>query len=464
VAVLGSNHVSKNVVLLVSTMSAILTASMGSSINIALPTIGREFSINAVLLSWVVTVYPLTSAAFLIPFGRIADIYGRRKIFNYGVFVFTFSSLLSSLAISATMLISFRILQGIGAAMVFTTGIAMLTSVFPTTERGKALGINVAAVYTGLAMGPFLGGLLTEHLGWRSIFWVNVPLGLITIVTTIWKLKADWADAKGAKFDLVGSFIYGIALFAIIYGVSLLPAWPGILIISIGTASGFVFIKWEKKVSSPILNMNLFSSSKTFAFSNLAALINYSATFAVTFLLSLYLQYSKGYSPQHAGLILVTMPSVQAVFSPLSGRLSDKIEPRILASLGMGLTTLGLAFLTCLKPNTTIAFIIGSLVISGFGFALFSSPNTNAIMGAVNRSYYGVASATLAAMRQIGSTFSMGIVMLIFSIHIGRVEVTPEYYQAFIMSVKIAFIVFSALCCTGIFASLARGKVRQISR
>jgi len=450
----------KKTVLLVATMGSFLTPFMGSSINIALPSIGKEFAMDAILLSWVATSYLLAAAVFLVPFGRIADIHGRKKIFTCGILIYTVSSLLSAFATSAFMLISFRILQGIGGAMIFGTGVAILTSVFPVGERGRALGINVAAVYLGLSLGPVLGGFLTEQFGWRSIFLVNVPLGLIIIASIFWKLKGEWADAKGEKFDLGGSIIYGIGLVAIMYGLSLLPAMSGVWAIIIGILGILIFIRWETRVASPVLNIKLFKNNPVFAFSNLAALINYSATFAVAFLLSLYLQYTKGLSPQTAGLILLSMPAMQAIFSPLAGRLSDRIEPRIIASVGMGLTTVGLVLLTFLNQNTGIEFIIASLIILGFGFALFSSPNTNAVMSSVKNRFYGVASATLATMRTIGMMLSMGIAMLLFAIFIGRVEITPEYYPAFVSSLKIAFAIFAILCFGGIFASLARGKIR----
>jgi EmrB/QacA subfamily drug resistance transporter len=451
---------SKNTVLLIATMGSFLTPFMGSSINIALPQIGKEFTMDAVLLSWVATSYLLASAVALVPFGRIADIYGRKKVFTLGTFIYTVSSLLSAMSTSAAMLISFRVLQGIGGAMIFGTGVAILTSVFPVGERGKALGINVAAVYLGLSLGPLLGGVLTQYFGWRSIFLASVPLGLIIIVAIFWKLKGEWAEARGEKFDIGGSIIYGLALVAIIYGLSLLPAMSGVWVIIIGILAILTFIRWETRVTSPILNMNLFKNNAVFAFSNLAALISYSATFAVAFLLSLYLQYTKGLSPQNAGLILVATPAMQAIFSPLAGRLSDRIEPRIIASAGMGLTTIGLVLLTFLNQNTTTAFILVSLIILGFGFALFSSPNTNAIMSSVDKRFYGVASATLATMRTIGMTFSMGIAMVLFAIFIGRVEILPEFYPAFVKASKVAFIIFAVLCFGGIFASLARGKIR----
>jgi len=403
----------------------------------------------------------LAATVFLLPFGRIADIYGRKMVFTYGIVIYTISSLLAATSTSAIMLILFRIPQGIGGAMIFGTGVAILTSVYPVEERGRALGINVAAVYLGLSLGPFLGGLLTEHFGWRSIFLANLPLGLAIITLLLWKLKGEWADAKGEKFDLSGSVIYGLAVVAMMCGISLLPEILGLGVILIGILGFMVFVWWETKAASPILNMNLFKNNRVFAFSNLAALISYSATFAVAFLLSLYLQYTKGFSPQTAGMVLVSMPAVQAIFSPLAGRLSDKIAPQILASAGMVFTTIGLILLIFLGQNTAIWFILISLMILGFGFAFFSSPNTNAVMSSVEAKTYGVASATLATMRQVGMMFSMGITMLIFAIYIGRVEITPEYYSVFVTSMKTAFVIFAALCFGGIFASLARGKAKK---
>jgi len=452
--------INKRAVLLIAALSPFLTTFMGSSINIALPSIGRQFQMNAVLLGWVATAYILASATCLLPFGRLADMYGRKRILTSGIFIFTTASLILAFAPSATVLIALRAVQGIGGAMIFTTGIAILTSVFPAGERGKALGINAAATYLGLSLGPVLGGLLTQHFGWQSIFLVVVPLGATIIALIFTKLRGEWAEARGEKFDLTGSVIYGLALTGIIYGFSLLPAKLGIWLIILGASGIFAFINREAKVDSPLLDINLFRQNRTFAFSNLAVLLNYSAAFAVGFLLSLYLQYIKGFSPQNAGLILVAMPIVQASFSPIAGRLSDRIEPRILASVGMGLIAVGLSLFISLSKQTSLGLIIASLILIGLGFGFFASPNTNAIMSSVKQRFYGVASATLATMRQVGMSFSMGIAMLLFAIYIGKVEITPEYYPWFLSSTRIAFIIFTALCSGGIFVSLASGKTR----
>jgi len=219
------------------------------------------------------------------------------------------------------------------------------------------------------------------------------------------------------------------------------------------------FVRWEMRQRSPVLDMALFRNSPVFAFSNLAALINYSATSAVAFLLSLYLQYIKALSPSQAGLVLVAQPIVQAVFSPLSGWWSDRIEPRLMASAGMALTVVGLALLSLLSATTALGFVVVSLILLGLGFALFSSPNTNAVMSAVERRWYGVASSTLATMRLVGNMLSMGITMLIFSVFIGRVQITPEHYALFLTSARTIFAIFALLCLGGVFASLARGKV-----
>jgi EmrB/QacA subfamily drug resistance transporter len=454
------NGTSKGVVLLVATTASFIFPFMGSAVNIALPSLGKELSLDAVMLGWIATAYLLSSATFLVPFGRIADIYGRKKIFICGIVIFTLSSLFAGMASSAHMLISCRVFQGIGGAMLAGTAVALLTTVFPANERGKVLGINIAAAYIGLSLGPVLGGILTQHLGWRSIFFINVPLGLAVIGVVLWKLKGEWTGAKGEKFDFAGSVIYSLGLVALVYGFTLLPAMLGVWLIVGGIIGLSAFTRWEMRTRSPVLDISLFKNSRGFTFSNLAALINYSATWAVSFLVSLYLQYLKGFSPQSAGLILVAMPAMQAIFSPLAGRLSDRIEPRLIASAGMALTTVGLIIFIFLNKETPVAFIIGNLLLMGFGFAFFASPNTNAVMSSAPKTAYGVASATLATMRQVGMVFSMGVAMLLFALYMGRVQITPEYYSLFQESMKTSFIIFAILCFGGIFASLARGKVR----
>jgi EmrB/QacA subfamily drug resistance transporter len=452
-----SEAATKRAALLVAILSAFLTPFMGAALNIALPSIGQELAASAVLLGWISLVYLLAAAVFLLPFGRLADITGRKKVFVLGTGVFTLGSVLCALANSTGFLLAFRVVQGIGSAMIFGTGTAILTSVYPGGERGRVLGLSVAATYIGLSIGPFLGGLLTQHLGWRSIFWAVVPLGLITIPIALWQLKGEWAGAAGEKFDLVGALVLGLALVALIYGFTLLPAAAGIGLVAAGVLGIAGFAIWEIRAPSPLLNVRLFGHNRTFALSNLAALVNYSATSAIGFLLSLYLQYIKDFSPESAGAILLAQPVMQALFSPASGRLSDRIEPRVVASAGMGITTVGLLMLIFLGDQTALWFIIASLLLLGFGFALFSSPNVNAIMGSVERRDYGVGSATLGTMRLTGQMLSLGIATMILALYVGQSEITPGNHALFMESATITFAIFAALCFAGIFASLARG-------
>ena len=455
-----NDQLTKSTALILATISSFTAPFLMASINIALPTIGRLFEMHAVLLTWVATAYILSSVIFLVPFGRLADIYGRRKFLLWGYVVFTISNLACGLSTNASMLILFRIIQGIGSGMVFATSMAIVVSVFPPRERGRALGITVAAVYFGISAGPFLGGIITEHLSWRGIFLVNVPLGMILIYLVIFRLKGEWAEAKGDSFDLIGSIIYGIGLFTLIYGLTLLPTIKGVILFVIGIAGILIFIKWVNKVKSPVFDLVLFRENRIFAFSNLTALINYSANGAVAFLVSLYLQNIKALSPQDAGLVLIVQPIVQSIVSPFSGRLSDRIEPRIVASLGMILTTFGLFLMTFLGQDSGFSYIITSLIILGFGFALFSSPNINAIMSSVEKRYLGLASGSLGTMRMVGSMVSLATTTIIFSLLIGKVQITPEVHPAFIKGIKTAFVIYTILCFGGIFSSLIRGRLR----
>jgi len=454
----GGDERLKRSAMTVAVMSSFVTPFMASSINVALKSIDEEFSIDAVTLTWVATSYLLASAAFLVPFGRIADIRGRKKVFLYGSFLMAVASGLCAFAYDEWSLLAFRVLQGIGGAMIFGTSVAILSSVYPPNERGKALGMAVSAVYIGLSAGPFLGGFMVAFLGWRSLFLLIVPLNLAVILVAKMKLKGEWAEASGESFDLRGSIVYAVSLTAVILGFSMLPDLLGAVMLVLGTVGIVGFIMIEVREKHPVLDMNLFRRNRTFAFSNLAALINYSATFAVTFMMSLYLQYVKDFSPELTGTVLVAQPVVMAVFSPVAGKLSDVKAPRLIASTGMAVCTVGLIMLAFFTEDTEIWAIIGVLAFLGFGFALFSSPNTNAIMGSVERRQYGIASASVGTMRLVGQVLSMGIATLFIAVYLGDQVLSNDLAEEFMESYEISFYVFAALCLAGVFASLARGK------
>jgi EmrB/QacA subfamily drug resistance transporter len=447
--------------LTVAVAGSFVTPFVGSSINVALPAIGKEFGMDAVLLSWVATSFLLAAAAFLVPLGRLGDIWGRKRVYSWGMVIFTAASLIAACSTSGWMLLVCRTVQGIGSAMIFSTGMAILTSVFPVSQRGWALGVNVASVYIGLSLGPFIGGLITEHWSWRGVFLINVPVGLMAILLTILILKGEWADAEGERFDIVGSLVYGASLSALMYGVSTVPQVRAVWLIAAGVCGILFFIHWETHHASPVFDVNLFRNNRVFALSSLAALLNYSATFAVTFLMSLYLQHVQGLSPRTAGLVLITQPAVMALFSPFAGRISDRIEPRIVASVGMGFTVAGLLGLTFLASDSNLGYVLACLVVLGIGFGLFSSPNANAIMSSVDQHSYGIASGAVGTMRLLGQMLSMGVATLVFAVFIGRVQITQAYHSELVQSTRCAFFIFAVLCTAGILASLARGTLRD---
>jgi EmrB/QacA subfamily drug resistance transporter len=454
----ASDRSLRRTALAVSMVSSFLTPFMASGINVAMPFIAREFGLSAVALGWVVTVYMLAAAMFLVPFGRLADLVGRKRIFALGIGVNIAGTVLGALAPSVLFLILGRAVQGVGGAMIFGTGVAILTSVYPPGERGHALGLNTAAVYAGLSLGPVLGGFLVHAWGWRSIFWATVPIAAAALGLTLVRLKGDWAEARGEGFDFKGSIIFGSGLVALMYGFSRLPSLLGLSLTAAGILALAGFVLFELRAKSPLLDLRLFRTNRIFAFSNLAALFNYSATSAVAFLMSLYLQYIKGLPPQKAGLVLVAQPIIMALASPFAGKLSDRSEPRVIASLGMALSAAGLLLFSFLRTGTGFGFIVGSLVCLGLGFGLFSSPNTNAVMGSVEKRHLGIASAALGTMRLSGQMLSAGITMMIFALVMGRTPIQPSVYPQFLRSVRVAFVFYALLCGAGIFASLARGN------
>jgi EmrB/QacA subfamily drug resistance transporter len=452
-------EIDKRAVLVTVILSSFLTPFNGSSFNIALPSIAAEYALDAVSMSWASLAYLLASAMFLIPFGRIADMYGRKRVFLYGITLFTVSSALLGLYPTSQTLILFRVLQGVGSSMIFGTSLAILVSVAGPEERGRMLGTSVAAVYVGLSAGPYIGGFLTKNFGWRSIFMVNVGIGVLIVFMILTKLKMEWREEHTGKFDVVGSVSFSLMLLALMYGMSKLPRQAAFLPITIGLVLLGIFVYIENKVENPVLDLSIFLSNRRYTLFNISALINFSATYSLTFLLSMYLQYHKGLDAQAAGAILMASPIIQAIVSPVAGRLSDKIAPAKIASVGMAVTAVALAPLTIVSDASSIIYIIGCLLILGAGLALFSSPNTNAIMGSVDRSLLGVASSTVGTMRLLGQMFSQGIAMTLLAINLGTASIVPEFYPQLLSSIQSTFMIFFVLCIIGAIASYTGSRM-----
>lgn len=441
-------------------VATFLVPFMMSTVGIALPTIQNEFGATAVELSWVVGGYVMALSIISLPIGRIADIIGRRRTFVWGTAWFTLSTLLVSRAWSIETLLALRILQGFGAAMINATGIAIVTSLYPAQDRGKAMGTIVACTYIGLSVGPLVGGAFTDWIGWRSIFYLSLlPGGLAWFLAS--RIDQEWRPAKGETFDGLGALLYGGVILAAVNGMTSLNQWfLSLPLLLLAIAVGAIFAYRAKRIEHPILDLRLFTNNRVFLMSTLATLINYAGTFAVGFLLSLYLQVVQGFSPSQAGFILVIQPVVQALLSPVAGSLSDRINAAAMATTGMALCGLGLGTLAFLQSNSPVWLVGLMLAIMGLGFALFASPNMNVIMSSVPPKDYSIATSLVATMRTFGMTLSMGVATVTFGIFLHGQPANPQTIPEFMTSVRIIFGFCAGLCVLGILFSLGRfGKI-----
>ena len=444
-------------ILLIISITSFMGTFLISSINIALPSIEKSLGMDAVMLSWVVTSFLLSTAMFLLPVGRWGDNSGIGKLYKIGLIIFTLGSIACALAPTGKWLIVARFFQGIGAAFTNTTGQAILVSAFPPQHRGRVIGISVSSVYLGLSFGPFFGGMLTQQLGWHSIFVVSALLGLIsTLIAFRFLDKDEVQHNKSGNMDFKGLITFMLGLVCLVYGSSQIPDTKGWLIMGGGLLSLVLFWIIETKEKIPVIDTKMYTKNRLFAYSNLAALINYCATAAIVFFLSLYLQKVQQLTPQQAGLILIAQPIMMTVFSPFVGRLSDKFEARYFATIGMAMCSIGLASMAFLTSETPHWIIVSILLWVGLGFALFSSPNMNIIMSSVDRSQYGQASGSAASMRIIGQIISMTIVTLLFAGMFGGKGINDVTNSIFLKAMKWGFLTFAGISLVGIYFSVKR--------
>jgi EmrB/QacA subfamily drug resistance transporter len=443
--------------LLVVILTAFITTFTGSALNLSVPAVGAEFEVSASLVGWVVTAYMLASAAFSVPFGRVSDVTSRKKILVCGILIFSLCSLSAAFAWNIQSLLAIRGLQGFGAAMIFSTNIAVLISSFPGEDRGRVLGYSTASTYIGLSAGPVIGGLFNHYFGWRSIFLVTFAVSAVVCIIAMMKLPKDERKIEKSNFDILGNILYIGMIPTLLYGLSAFSTnILAKILLPIGIILALAFGTHELKVENPIVQLRLFANNLAYTFSNIAALLNYGATFAIGYLLSIYLQVVMGYSSQVAGTILIAQPIVMALLSPYAGRLSDKISPFKLSSIGMGLCAVSLLIFSFISEAFPLWSIVAALVIAGVGFAFFSSPNTNAVMSCVDKKEYGVASSLLATMRNIGHTSSMAVVTVIVGMYMGNKALSEADPQLLISTMHTSFLIFTGICVVGTIISLKR--------
>jgi MFS family permease len=458
----GMERSQQTITLVVTATSGFLSTFMASSVNIALPQIGKEFNLSAVMLGWVALSYVLSMGALLMPMGRVADIRGRKAVYLTGSVTFAILTLACALSPSGTVLIALRLLQGAASALLFSTATVLVILCYPPEERGRAIGLQVAGVYLGTTLGPVLGGVISHNAGWRSLFIIVGAAAFLNSLVPFWKLRGmEWCEPRNARFDYLGSGVWIVALSAFLVGLSRLPSSTGIILVTGGVVGLVVFFLLENRAADPILSVRLLRNNPIFAFTNLASFVNYSATFGMTFLLSLYLQYNRGLNAQIAGVVLVAGSFLQTVFSPVAGRVADRFRAPIIASIGMVACVIGLTAFSFLSETTPWWYVIFFISLLGTGFAFFATPMTHTVMGSVPPRYVGVAGATLATMRVTGQSFSQGIATLVLALVVGRHVIGVSDYPNLLTSVRITFAIFAGLCVFGVAASLTgqwRGK------
>jgi EmrB/QacA subfamily drug resistance transporter len=458
----------KWVVLALASVAAFMTTLDGSIVNISLPSIAHAFGVAATgAVEWVIIGYLIVTAASLLTFGRLADMFGRKPLFLVGLVIFTLGSALCGAAPSLAALIVARGVQGLGAALIFAVNVAMITRVFPAAERGRALGTNALLLAMGISVGPTFGGLITQHLTWRWIFYVNVPIGLLVLLAAIVTLteRPHW---KRQRFDPAGAALLAVAVTALTLGLSFGQEWGWSswrLIVTLA-----VLVPIERHAPAPILDLRLLRT-RVFALANVSYTLCTLALTAVSYLLPFYFEQLRGFDAQQSGLLLTPLAVALAVVGPISGILADRAGSRLLAPMGLAIACLGLLLLSQLNATSSIGVIIGCLVVTGVGQGLFQCPSLRAIMGAAPRQKQGAASGILATGRVVGQSLSVALAGAVFAASggaaAGNLLVTRGHtlsaaqvgtlQHAFVGGLHAAFVVCAAVAAIGVVTTLARG-------
>ncbi len=403
--------------------TGIFMATLDSSIvNISLPAIAAYFGVGlSGAVEWVIIAYLVVMAATLLSIGRLADLVGRKGIWMAGLVIFTLGSAICGASPSLGVLIAARAFQGLGGSLAMAISPAMLTTAFPGEERGRALGLNALIVALGVSAGPTLGGIITQYLTWRWIFYVNAPIGIVGVLAT-WRLLTEpvrWDRDRFAGFDVWGAALLGIGLAALTLGLSFGQEWGWTSIrlvasMTIGVVGLVALVIVEQRRRSPLINFRLLTD-RVFASANISLILSFLALFAVSFMLPFYLEQLRGFSVIKSGLLLTPLPLTLAVVAPFSGRLADRFGTRWLAAGGLTVCCVGLVLLSTLTATSTIFDMIWRLALIGLGQGLFQSPNNSALMGAAPRGQQGVASGFLATGRVVGQSLSVALAGAIFA-------------------------------------------------
>lgn len=449
-------------ILFATSIGAVLSPLIGSMIVLAMPEIGVAFGVVARDLGWLSTIFILANAIFLIPASRLSDMMGYKRSYLLGAVIVGVACGLSVVAPTYGVLLVLRVVAACGTSFLMVTGLAILSRVYPPRERGAAFGVNAAMVYVGASAGPVLGGVLTDVFGWRSVFAVMVPMAVVAGVLMWWFFRDEVRFAGEGRFDVFGTVLYAAGMFCTMFGLSTLPSLVSAGLVVAGAVVMVVFVWYELRVLSPVLRVRLFFVNRRFARSAYAALLNYGCTAGSVFFVSLYLQSIGQLSPVHAGMVIFFQPLIQAVMTPVAGKVSDRVDPQYIVTGGMLLSMVGVLLLAGLGLETDLQYIMVAQVCIGLGSALFVAPNTNAIMGSVQASEFSAASGIVAVMRQAGMAISMAVCMSAITIFEGGDDMLgPEMYPDFLEALQVSMVFCAGLAVVGVLFSWFRGDAAE---
>jgi EmrB/QacA subfamily drug resistance transporter len=406
-------------VLLAIGVGTFMAALDGSVVNVVLPLLRHDLNTSVAGIEWVMTIYLLVVSGLLLGVGRAGDLRGHRRIYLAGFVLFVIASALCGMAPTLGALVAVRALQAVGAAMLFANSPAILTKAFPAEQRGRALGAQATMTYLGLTAGPSLGGWLAQQLGWRSVFYINVPVGLVAIALTLRVVDDDRPHAVAEPFDFAGAALFTSGLVALLVALNQGHSWGWGAARTVALLLGAVlllvtFVRVERRRASPMLDLSLFRT-RLFATATMTAVLNYVCVYSVLFVLPFLLVQGRGLDTQHAGLVLTAQPLVMAAVAPVSGALSDRIGSRVLATAGMLALSAGLLLLAWLAPHGSLGQLAAALALVGLGVGLFASPNNSALMGAAPRHRQGIAAGVLATARNMGMALGVGLAGAVFT-------------------------------------------------
>ena len=463
----------KWIVLSVTTIGALMAAIDSTIVILGLPDMMVKLHADLIEMIWVIMGYILVSTVFLLTFGRVADMFGRVRMYNLGFVIFTIGSALCGFSANATELIIFRLVQGSGAAMMVVNSVALITEVFPPNERGKALGINAITFSFGGVAGPVLGGLILTLADWRWIFFINVPVGIIGAVWGYSALREMSKRKQGEHFDGIGALSFSIGLTALLIALTLgiefsFTSTPILVLFSVFLIGITFFLWWERRASNPVLDLSLFNN-RVYNFSVLSAMLQSLALFAVNFLIVFYLQGVLGYDPLKAALLLIPLPVMTSIVAPWGGNVADRIGARIPATIGLLIQGAALIWFTRITPAMPYWQIAIGLGLMGFGGGLFYPPNTSAAMNSAPKDRLGIASGTLATLRQAGMVTSFALSLAVAASSLPRdvmmqlfvgsnVTLGSAPMLAFVTGMHSAFWVSTVLVIFAAGISFVRGK------